>query len=94
MGYSCTNAAYKTFEKVLAAAKKEDGIEQSNTWKNNGLTYFVESPQEAANGAYIAEVRSIIGKGSIHRGFIMINPDGSVQNWPGLLKSFVKNALK
>lgn len=94
MGYSCTQKAYNTFTKVMTAAKKDDGIKQTNTWKSRGITYFCESPEEFANGKYFAQVLRMIGigptTGAVDCGYIEINPDGSVHNWPGLPKSFIE----
>ena len=82
MGWSCSNLAFKTLEKIQAACLEQS--DSSNTWTDNGAKYFFEvSKKEHWDGAITGTVHMMIANNScVKAGSFRINADGTIKNFP------------
>lgn len=92
MGYSCTQKAMNTLNKI----KDKICGETANTWTKDGVEYFSEIGKENADGSITGSVFMIFPddhkwKGRCQKtGSFKIDTKGDIQNFPHLPKGIKK----
>ncbi len=101
MGYSATNAAFRTIEAIITEAQTLRPITGSNQWiGDDGLEYFYERGNEKPDGSMTGKVMRTLKQSEWlsawgpyrptavkSAGPFRIEPDGKITRFPGIPKA-------